>query len=174
VELLLYCIVMLLVAIDIAAWLYKGAYGCAHKLCEGRETDGYIRYVMAKIDMLKHHSIKPIMVFDGKAVPLKAETQADRRKGRVAALEEARRLMQQIKSCSTDQRQILHNKAMEHYQRAFSVTPQMTHNMIEALKENRVAYVVAPFEADAQVAALIQTGRAEFAISEDSDLLVYR
>ena len=34
-------------------------------------------------------------------------------------------------------------------------------------------YVVAPYEADAQIPFLLRRGHADFAISEDSDLLVY-
>ena len=34
-------------------------------------------------------------------------------------------------------------------------------------------YVVAPYKADAQIAFLVVNGHADFAISEDSDLLVY-
>ena len=144
------------------------------QLCEGKVTDGYTRYVMNRVDMLKQHNITPIMVFDGKAVPLKAETQADRRKGRKEALAEAKRLTDQLNHCPADQKQALLGRAMDKYQQAFSVTPQMTHDMINTLKEKQVEYVVAPFEADAQIAALIQKNRADFAISEDSDLLVYR
>lgn len=34
-------------------------------------------------------------------------------------------------------------------------------------------YIVAPYEADAQIVFLVQNGYADFAISEDSDLLAY-
>ena len=36
-----------------------------------------------------------------------------------------------------------------------------------------IPYIVAPYEADAQMAFLILNGYADFVITEDSDLLVY-
>ncbi|CAB4036591.1 Exonuclease 1, partial [Paramuricea clavata] len=40
-------------------------------------------------------------------------------------------------------------------------------------REKSLQYVVAPNEADAQIAFLVRSGHADFAISEDSDLLAY-
>ena len=37
----------------------------------------------------------------------------------------------------------------------------------------KIKYIVAPYEADAQIAFLLKHGHAEFAITEDSDLLAY-
>ena len=36
-----------------------------------------------------------------------------------------------------------------------------------------IEYMVAPYESDSQIAKLIHLGIADFAITEDSDLLVY-
>jgi hypothetical protein len=36
-----------------------------------------------------------------------------------------------------------------------------------------VTYIVSPYESDAQLAFLVKQGYADFAITEDSDLLVY-
>jgi exonuclease-1 len=36
-----------------------------------------------------------------------------------------------------------------------------------------VAYIVSPYESDAQLAFLVKQGYADVAITEDSDLLVY-
>lgn len=40
-------------------------------------------------------------------------------------------------------------------------------------RENSVEYIVAPYKADAQIAFLVANDHADFAISEDSDLLVH-
>jgi exonuclease-1 len=45
--------------------------------------------------------------------------------------------------------------------------------MLQLCRERHITYIVAPFEADAQIAFLQQNGFADIAISEDSDLLVY-
>jgi len=44
---------------------------------------------------------------------------------------------------------------------------------MDTLKEVEVEFVVAPYEADAQMAYMVKEGIAEFAISEDSDLIAY-
>ena len=36
-----------------------------------------------------------------------------------------------------------------------------------------ISYIVAPYEADAQIALLLSEGYADIAITEDSDLLAY-
>ncbi|XP_078368351.1 uncharacterized protein LOC144652214 [Oculina patagonica] len=39
--------------------------------------------------------------------------------------------------------------------------------------QKKISYIVAPYEAHPQLAFLVSEGYAEFAISEDSDLLIY-
>ncbi len=49
----------------------------------------------------------------------------------------------------------------------------MAHNLIKALRQNNIQYIVAPYEADAQLAFLSLGGHVECVITEDSDLLAY-
>jgi len=44
---------------------------------------------------------------------------------------------------------------------------------MDVLKELEIEFIVAPYEADAQMAYMVKEGIAEFAISEDSDLIAY-
>ena len=37
----------------------------------------------------------------------------------------------------------------------------------------KVKYIVSPYESDAQIAYLLSRGHADFALTEDSDLLVF-
>jgi hypothetical protein len=62
------------VGIDASTWLHKGAYGCAADLARGKQTDGYLRYFMRYIDMLKHYEVEPVVVFDGAPLPMKKLT----------------------------------------------------------------------------------------------------
>ena len=64
-------------------------------------------------------------------------------------------------------------KATECFQQCVDVTPEMAKNWIEALKLKNVEYVVAPYEADAQLAYLCKTKTVYAVISEDSDLLAF-
>ena len=70
------------VGIDVYCWLHKGAFGCAEKLVKGIKTDGYITYVMKYVDLLLFNGIKPVLVFDGRFLPSKAETEKKRRENR--------------------------------------------------------------------------------------------
>ena len=44
---------------------------------------------------------------------------------------------------------------------------------MDILKEIEIEFLVAPYEADAQMAYMVASGVADFAISEDSDLIAY-
>jgi len=43
-------------------------------LAVGNETETYIKYVLRRVDMLKHAGIHPILVFDGERIPLKVNS----------------------------------------------------------------------------------------------------
>ena len=44
---------------------------------------------------------------------------------------------------------------------------------MDVLKELEIEFIVAPYEADAQMAYMVKENIADFAISEDSDLVAY-
>ena len=58
-------------------------------------------------------------------------------------------------------------------QKAVDVTPEMAKQFIDELKRHKIQYVVAPYEADAQLVYLERKGLIHGIISEDSDLLVF-
>lgn len=53
------------------------------------------------------------------------------------------------------------------------VTEQMVRNVILNLRDAGIPYLVAPYEADAQLAFLARNEIIDFVVSEDSDLIVY-
>ncbi|KAK4843352.1 hypothetical protein QYF36_007143 [Acer negundo] len=69
------------------------------------------------------------------------------------------------------------NAATEYFQRAISITPAMAHQLIQILRSENIEFVVAPYEADAQLAYLsnleVEKGGIVAVITEDSDLIVY-
>lgn len=65
------------------------------------------------------------------------------------------------------------SQAYSELQKAVDVTPQMARHLIDALIEINVKYVVAPYEADAQMYYLERKGFVDAILSEDSDLLVF-
>jgi exonuclease 1 len=118
---------------------------------------------MHKVRMLLHYKVTPYLVFDGGHLPSKAKTEDARAKSRE---ENRRRGMELLKAGRAKDAEKL-------FQKAVDVTPEMARNLIEELKKNNIAYVVAPYEADAQLVYLERQGIIDGIISEDSDLLVF-
>ncbi|KAI9894183.1 MAG: Rad2 nuclease [Vezdaea aestivalis] len=118
---------------------------------------------MHRVRMLQHFGVTPYLVFDGDRLPGKAGTEEERRKKR-----------DQSRRTAID----LHNlgkvsKAYDEFRKAVDVTPEMARQLIDELKRCDVQFVVAPYEADAQLAYLERLGTISGVISEDSDLLVF-
>lgn len=123
----------------------------------------YVDFAMHRVKMVKHFGVTPYMVFDGDFLPSKASTEESRasrrEEGRKAGLE----LLRAGKPA----------QAYNELQKAIDVTPEMARHLIEELKTLGIPYVVAPYEADAQLVYLERQGIISGIISEDSDLLVF-
>jgi len=150
-------------AIDASAWLYKGIYSCSWELATKVPTHGYLSYPLKMVDLLLKHSIKPILVFDGLTLPLKENVVSKRKSDKEKNKEVAEGLLAEGKN----------EKAATMFARCMSIKSYMIYNFMDVLHKMNVEYVVAPYEADAQIAYLCKEKIADFAISEDSDLLVY-
>lgn len=151
------------VAVDTYCWLHKGAFSCAEKLAKGELTDQYVWYCMKFVDMLLNFRVKPILVFDGRNLPSKREVEKSRRERREVNLQKGKQLLREGKVY----------EARECFNRCVNITPAMAHNLIKAARARGVDCVVAPYEADAQLAFLSKSGLAEAVITEDSDLLAF-
>ena len=113
--------------------------------------------------MLIHFGVIPYIVFDGDYLPSKAATEIERAKRR----EESKKIGLELHRLNKP------SQAHIELQKAVDVTPEMAVQLIEELKKAGVQYVVAPYEADAQLAYLERQGIIEGMLSEDSDLLVF-
>lgn len=123
-----------------------------------------IEYTISKAEILRvKFGIVVIMVIDGDALPSKDDENTQRRKDRDMAFEKAL-AAEKAQDCRTARRL---------YAQSCSVTHEMRHALIQRCNETGVAFIVAPFEADAQMARLAQTGIVDLVITEDSDILVY-
>jgi len=151
------------IAVDIYVWLHKGAFSCAEALAQGRPTDAYVKYVMRWCDMLLHHKIKPILVFDGRNLPSKALTEKKRRAKRKENREKAMHLLREGRR----------DEAFKYFQTSIDITPEMARNVIAAARERNIDCIVAPYEADAQLAYLNMCGLIDYIITEDSDLCLF-
>jgi exonuclease-1 len=66
------------------------------------------------------------------------------------------------------------NESFHFFQRAVEITSETVLTWIEDLKKFGVEYLVAPYEADAQLAYLARSGYVDCVLTEDGDLLAYQ
>ncbi|XP_036058643.1 exonuclease 1 [Onychomys torridus] len=151
------------VAVDTYCWLHKGAIACAEKLAKGEPTDRYVGFCMKFVNMLLSHGVKPILVFDGCTLPSKKEVERSRRERRQSNLLKGKQLLREGKV----------SEARDCFTRSVNITHAMAHKVIKAARALGVDCLVAPYEADAQLAYLNKTGIAQAVITEDSDLLAF-
>lgn len=151
------------IGIDAYGWLHRGILGCAFALALDKPTTIHVDFVLSRVRMLLDFGVTPYLVFDGDDLPSKAGTNSERHKRR----EEAKaRALQLHKAGKISQAQLEFPKAVD-------VTPVMARQLIEELKKLNIQYIVAPYEADAQLVYLEQKGIIDGILSEDSDLLVF-
>lgn len=151
------------VAVDTYCWLHKGAIACAEKLAKGEPTDRYVGFCMKFVNMLLSHGVKPILVFDGCTLPSKKEVERSRRERRQSNLLKGKQLLREGKV----------SEARDCFTRSVNITHAMAHKVIKAARALGVDCLVAPYEADAQLAYLNKTGIVQAVITEDSDLLAF-
>ncbi|PTB61988.1 nuclease-like protein [Trichoderma citrinoviride] len=150
-------------AVDGYGWLHRAAYSCAVELGQGKPTKKFINGAMHRVKMLKHFGVTPYMVFDGDFLPSKAATEASRAKKREEKLKLANEYLKAGKP----------SQAAQEFQKCIDITPEMASALIQQLKKMDIPYVVAPYEADAQLVYLERHGFVSGIISDDSDLLVF-
>ncbi|CAL5214246.1 unnamed protein product [Lathyrus oleraceus] len=151
------------VAIDTYSWLHKGALSCSTDLCKGIPTSRHIEYCMHRVNLLRHYGVKPILVFDGGFLPMKVEQENKRARVRKDNFERA--VEHDSNGNST--------AAYECYQKAVDISPLIARELIQVLKQENVQYIVAPYEADAQMTFLAISKQVDAVITEDSDLIPF-
>lgn len=177
------------IGVDASVWLHRGTYACATELFRGMPTTRHVDYCMKLVSLLIDRRITPVLVFDGGSLPAKAQTAAKRRKLREDALAKAHEAQREIEALkfkvakerprSSDWATI--QNALVQAQKDFDelcqacteVTPEHARELILRLRSRGVEYVVAPYEADAQLAFFARTGKIDGVLSEDSDMVAY-
>lgn len=118
---------------------------------------------MHRVRMLIHFGVRPYIVFDGDYLPSKKETERERSTRRREAKAAGLRLLQTGKSA----------QAYQELQKAIDVTPEMAKQFMNELEKASVDFIVAPYEADAQLVYMEKKDIIQGIISEDSDMLVF-
>jgi len=151
------------VAIDAFCWLHKGAYSCALELAKGLPTKKYVDYCIKILRLIQNSGVIPLVVFDGGRLPMKKDTEEHRRRSRQQRLKEGDALWDKGNK----------EAAKKKYAEGISITRGMTFELIKVLRRKNIEFVVAPYEADAQMAYLYKEKHVSLVITEDSDLLAF-
>lgn len=152
------------VAIDGFVWLHRSAFSCSREMCLDPATDRILPYLSAKMRRVMTSGIIPVVVFDGQSLPQKFNTNDKRHQQRAANRQTA---------LSLEERG-LYNEAIHYYQKAVEITSATVYTWIGELKRSGIEYIVAPYEADAQLAFLARSGYVDYVLTEDSDMLPYQ
>ncbi len=110
-----------------------------------------------------YHKVRPVMVFDGGSLPMKAETNEERRRKRMESLAQGKALLEAGNAAAAEQC----------FRKATSVSWEMMRRFQAYLTREGVEWIVAPYEADAQLAFLSRNGWVDAIVTEDSDLLAF-
>ncbi|CAB3990643.1 Exonuclease 1 [Paramuricea clavata] len=120
----------------------------------------FVRIFSSHIQLLQDSGVVPFIVFDGLPLQAKDKETARRRSERQEHLAEA-------------QKQDIGDRKRN---KLLSQSAEITYDVVECIKLclcQGIKYLVSPYESDAQIAFLLKHGYADFAVTEDSDLLVY-
>ncbi|TIC11558.1 PIN domain-like protein [Wallemia mellicola] len=118
----------------------------------------FLNYAIFQIKAMISIKVKPFVVFDGGPLGAKQHTETNRDESRAKNLEIALKLESQGKK----------TQARQAFSKCVDITPRMAYELIKAID-----YIVAPYEADAQMYHLERLGIVDGIITEDSDLLVF-
>jgi exonuclease-1 len=151
------------IAVDASCWLHRGTFACPIELAAGEPTVKFLGYCERMIELMRQHGVTPVLVFDGAPPAMKARLNEERRAQRAAHRAKADALLAQGKRA----------EAVSAMSKAVGVRPHMTQQLIELCRARGVEFIVAPYEADAQLAYLVEHGHCAAAVTEDSDLLAY-
>nr|XP_054759250.1 exonuclease 1-like [Lytechinus pictus] len=149
--------------IDTYCWIHRGAVACATQLAKGDPADHFVRYCLKYVNMLRALDIKPVMVFDGRNLPAKAAVEDSRRERRETYSRKGRQFLREGKA----------SEARDCFVKCINVTPEMALDVMKAVRSFGVDCIVAPYEADAQLAYLEKHGFVQAVITEDSDLIAF-
>lgn len=59
--------------------LHRAAYTCSQELCLGQPTTKWLEWCINRCQLLLHHKVIPVLVFDGGRLPEKDKTEKSRR-----------------------------------------------------------------------------------------------
>ena len=151
------------VAVDTSCWIHQAAYYADFSDGTEKVIQKIVNYIVKRLKMLKENKITPILVFDGPSIEVKKRTRNERAKNRNNWREKVAFLMKEGRP----------DEANRKFGESFTITSYIIQKIIESIKLYKIKYVIAPYEADSQLAYLFHSGKVQLVITEDSDLIAY-
>ena len=153
-------------AVDVSDWLHWAKYKVLKETGRVPTADDIVEACCDRVKLLLEHQAIPVLVFDGAAVPAKAETDARRR----AQREEAQQAAEELRDAED------HEAANKKFTEALPVTHALALKFRQEVRSQwgaSVEILVAPYEADAQLADLARRGDVDAVVTRDGDMLAY-
>lgn len=154
-------------AVDVSHWIYRACYACPEVLYHRDNMSVAYRIIINYIDnyvqLLKAHDVQLTIVFDGMKLPAKQVTH----KERALRKQEARKLVEKALAKGDK------SEARKQMLRCTEVKWDMIQQVLDYCKKEKLNYIVAPYEADAQLAFLNISHICDYVITEDTDLILY-
>lgn len=154
-------------AVDISHWIYRACYSCPEALYTRdnmvKVYNAIVKYIDQYVSVLFKNNIKLVFVFDGMKLPAKRETHMERSQRK----QEARQLVEKYLMRNNK------SEARKHMLRCIEVRFDIIEKIIEYCITKKIDYIIAPYEADAQLAYLCNKDICQFVITEDTDLILY-
>jgi len=150
--------------IDGYTWLHRSLYCIGDGILKNPiDISRCINFFTKKLQLLLKNEITPIFIFDGDKLPMKNIEEDKREIKRKEYLKESENMLKMNNIYGAIFKKI----------ESFDVTPEFAYEFMKILKQYKIEYYVAPYEADAQLAYLSYINYVDFIITEDSDLIAY-
>ncbi|KAK9927204.1 hypothetical protein M0R45_024400 [Rubus argutus] len=133
-----------------------------------RQVEVFKVYCRERIEVLKRHGITDItMVFDGNATPIKTQIEIEK-------IKEMKGNKSKMKDKKNKMKKEMKDPESFNVKPVFKYIPNRD-RLLEWLtsKDMKIKYIVAPYEADAQLTYLAVKGIIDAVITEDSDLIPF-
>ena len=147
------------VGIDGHVWLHQLAYQHAEDIVVNRDFSSLARDFLQRVVMAQGHGLELVIVFDGAPTPAKQET------------DQARRVRQQK---ALQKLQYDEEPDAKTLRAAVSLGWPAVKACLAELRKWGIPYVVAPYEADCQLAHLASSGLIWAAVTVDSDFILHQ
>lgn len=156
-----------ILGIDVSIWFHK----IIHHIDEVREfhieppvpITSFLADFKVLHENLRALGVEPFYVFDGMRHPMKSGEDAERR---IKAREQLSKLYREGHADDFEGIEKLQREAVE-------MRPDMIALVKSFLENEKVRFIQAPAEADAQLAALYEDGFINEVVSEDGDIVAY-